>query len=633
MTEELTVINSGTTFLRTGGELKIKVRSNVTWQFYLYEVAEDTDIENIQSGMTIEGETEYYVVDGIDTGKTPTWLHVLNEFGGLDTGTTGENTEYLTIVADENLEKKDLYAVGVVKSEANPELGDFTVFLSYGKPSYKIVFEDDVEGTDYGVQTPNTILYSETGFTYQYIPEGSTTPSYQIGPIPSSNYDYTVIPFNIYTTTPCTLTMDGAPQEYQVPTGVSKNDINATTDESQLEYYFKVPTNKDIQPIEYNIKAVSREDDTIVEFYKIILKVEKPKIILSPSSISLQSDDKQFGVQYQGIPSSIIFNIDVYETNTNSLVSILSSERIHTLPSCNGEGTMTYQLNENETFVDRNFRVVATIIGVSEEEYNDGAYIRNPEFVVVGQGGATPPGINISVPITNISSTDSSFEIRYEGTPNTLLFTIYVWEYGESGPKNIQSQTVAGAGSTSYVCGVNTDSGQRTFGVSAATIDESAIAGPYQVTQGGGSTTRGVSIYFEDPLIANIQNTNDTPRDVTITFTLNDGSYGSFSTTYEGYGLNDGSGSLDGGATNYFFQTDELNEFDFGINASIFNAPGSTGYWIIGDSKGNLESGQGGFYIGGSNEIVTRIVVPAGTPGTTVTVRVKPTADINFSLS
>lgn len=474
--------NSGTTFLRIGGEVKVQIKSNTNWRFNLYNLLDGYDIYSIRKETYIDDEgIEQIRFIGIDTASTPDWINVVDDYGVKNKSITGSNSNYITIVAEENLTKQDQYCVGIVKSSTYSYMGGFTTFLSYGK-TLQIINFDKVED-EIVVHTPSQVqFFSGETLYFNYLSN-----TYSVTGATASTYDTTIIPFEIYTTTPCNVSMEGAVETYVVNKGTTTNSgKTVTTDctktgENGVVYYFKVPTNKSINDINYTIKAVSREDNTVSEEYTVVFKGMASEIILNAPKTELTAEDKQFIVNYSGIPSTMVFNLNVHEGYARNYEEVMNLPIIYTLPSCNGTGSLSYQTNENESLEGRTF-------------YIEGSAIENPElkahaqdnigmyYVAIGQASTPIKTIEISAPL-RIEESDSSFAVSYSGTPNDFNFNLYVWESGNENSPTIYN--VSGEGTETFNCGTNTATTERVFYASASTIDEQVQSDRVIITQAG----------------------------------------------------------------------------------------------------------------------------------------------------
>lgn len=500
--------NSGTTFVRKGGDLNVKIKSNVQWEFTLVNIDDDHKDMEInyyypQVGDRLGqytlgyGEATYITYEGeqypvgtnggeVDTNVVPTWLHILNNMGNKVNTVTGSGTTIITINADENLTGKFRYALGFARAtnEEDSNLGAWCKFMIYDKAYYTIFFdsEDPVyEETDTGHTNPITI-HTFNGITYEeegnngkliYSCDTHTDIHKEISlPKTDDNLNYTYIPFNVYTTTPCRITMDGAfgQNQYDIPKGITINteDIpygdNHEPNHENI-YFFKVPTNKEYgKNVSYTIKATSKEDDTCVKFYEVVLKTEA-SINICADNTEISAEDKKFFVNYTGVPETMIFRINVYQGSENNLVQTYD---------CHGSGTVYYQADENVEEDELTFIVNAVSIDGKIKGKVCGGDEGNLIFT---QGGYDPPepptpetsGITLSPSSKTIGKDETSFSIDYEGTPSGLLFNVAVFD--SEGNKVKDDQLCAGRGSVSYTCGINEEENDRTFTVSASTSD------------------------------------------------------------------------------------------------------------------------------------------------------------------
>lgn len=474
--------NSGTTFLRIGGEVKVQIKSNTNWKFGLYNLLDGYDIHSVRAETYIDDEgIEQIRFIGVDTSSTPDWINVLDSYGVKNKSITGSNTDILTIVADENLTKQDQYCIGIVKSTTYSYMGGFTAFLSYGESLQTIKF-DKVEG-NIVVHTPSQVQFiSGETLSFNYLSN-----TYTVTGATASTYDTTVIPFEIYTSTPCNVSMEGAIETYVVNKGSTTNSgKTVTTDctnigENGIRYYFKVPTNKSINDVNYVIRAVSREDNTVSEEYVVTFKGMASEIILSAPKTELTAEDKQFVVNYSGMPATMVFNLNVHEGYANSYEEVMNLPIVYTLPSCNGVGSLSYQTNENESLEGRTFYIE----GSSMENPNIKAHAKNNiglYYITIGQSSTPVRSIEIYGP-QNISETDSSFVISYSGVPSDFNFKLYVWEAGHE--TSATAYNVTGEGTKTYNCGSNTATTERVFYASASTVDEQVQSNTVIITQNG----------------------------------------------------------------------------------------------------------------------------------------------------
>ena len=496
--------NSGTTFVRKGGDLNIKIKSNIEWEFTLVNIDEEHEKEEINCYFPPEKSYQYTlgygeIIEGgdfpdyppattngsVDIDVKPSWLHIINSLGNKVNTVTGSGTTIITINADENLTGKFLYAIGFAKPidvDTYGNLGAWCKFIIYDKAYYNIYFDleepvyeesDSAHTNPIIIHTFNEITYKEdnSNGVLDYKCDTHTEPKTITLPKQSDNLNYTYIPFNVYTTTPCRITMDGAfgQNQYDIPKGITINTEDVPYDDNhepnhEEVYFFKVPTNKEYgKNISYTIKATSKEDDTCVKFYEVVLKTNA-SIDLCTNSTGITAEEKKFFVNYTGVPETMIFRINVYQGSKDNLVQTYD---------CHGTGTVYYQADENTEESQLKFIVNASSIdgkikGKVCEKYGGG------EDLIFTQGGYVPPtpetsGITLSPSTQTIGKDDTSFTVNYEGMPSGLLFNVAVFD-GE-GNKVKDDQLCTGNGSISYTCGINEEENDRIFTVSASTSD------------------------------------------------------------------------------------------------------------------------------------------------------------------
>ena len=165
--------NSGTTFLRIGGDNKIKIKSNLAWKFKLLPLgdnnndgvinADDMPGVGIWSAET-EDEIEWILSGTGSTFENINWINIVDDLGDVYKEITGKGTTYLHIRADENFTGKDLFGVGYAEAISEPNICDFTVFEQYGKNYYVATFKN-VESpsetdTESKVYTPGSAVAS-----------------------------------------------------------------------------------------------------------------------------------------------------------------------------------------------------------------------------------------------------------------------------------------------------------------------------------------------------------------------------------------------------------------------------------------------------------------------------------------
>ena len=266
--------------------------------------------------------------------------------------------------------------------------------------------------------------------------------------------------------------MDGAfgQNQYDIPKGITINEEDVPYDDNhepnhEEVYFFKIPTNKEYgKNVSYTIKATSKEDDTCVKFYEVVLKT-KASINICADSTEITAEEKKFFVNYTGVPETMIFRINVYQGSKDNLVQTYD---------CHGTGTVYYQADENTEEDELTFIVNAVSIDGKIKGKVCGG---EEEDLIFTQGGYDPPeppepeesGITLSPSTQTIGKDNTSFTVNYEGIPSGLLFNIAVFD--SEGNKVKDDQLCAGNGSISYTCGVNEEENDRTFTVSASTSD------------------------------------------------------------------------------------------------------------------------------------------------------------------
>lgn len=297
--------NSGTTFLRTGGDKSIKIKSNVAWTFGLLPLNDSNDITLVDTAETEieEDEVEITLTGTGTTWENIEWINIIDDLGNEVKTITGQGTTYLNIRAAENFVGTDMYAVGFASAITDSNLCDFTVFKQYGQNRYRIYFNDDED------ETPSEI-----------------------------SYDTTTIDVVISSNTRCIVTIEElAGEEYSVGSGVTKTGIKSGQPVPDFEFKFLIPENKTENDIVYTLKAQSRDDETYVVFHTVIQKAENREILLSPSEQIIQSNETAFTINYVIKPSTMMVDLNIFKENT----------LIDTINGCNGEGSITYNCGKN----------------------------------------------------------------------------------------------------------------------------------------------------------------------------------------------------------------------------------------------------------------------------------------------
>lgn len=316
--------NSGTTFLRTGGENKIKIKSNLAWTFKLLPLNDENDIEAVKilSATSENDEITRTLVGTGTTWENISWINVKNDLQSGVKEITGQGTTYLTMMAEENYTGKDLFAVGYAEAISEPNICDFTVFEQYGKNYYFMIFNNEDTETDqqFVVRTPSGI-----------------------------SCDTTEIPVEMYTNTKCKVTIFGfsginndTGEEFVIGPGVTRTGYP----DEEFVFKFHVPENKTSENIIYTLRATSEDDPRYTEEYQVVQSGVTPEIILTPPSQQITSNTTAFTVNYQIKPLTLSVDLGIFREGV-----LLETKHISNSSSVSQDGyyrgAITYECGEN----------------------------------------------------------------------------------------------------------------------------------------------------------------------------------------------------------------------------------------------------------------------------------------------
>lgn len=328
--------NSGTTFLRIGGDNRIKIKSNLAWKFKLLPLgdnnndgvinADDMPGVGIWSAET-EDEIEWILSGTGSTFENINWINIVDDLGDVYKEITGKGTTYLTIRADENFTGKDLFGVGYAEAISEPNICDFTVFEQYGKNYYVATFKN--------VESP-----SETDTESKVYTPGEIEPT------------STTIPVELYTTTKCKVTITGfngingdTGEEFVVGTGVTRTGYP----DEEFVFEFHVPENKTAENIIYTLRATSEEDNTFSVPYPVIHKGVTPEVILTingAESSAITYDTTAFTINYQIKPLSLNIDLGIFKDDTLVDIKHISNSSTYSEDGYY-RGAFTYECGEN----------------------------------------------------------------------------------------------------------------------------------------------------------------------------------------------------------------------------------------------------------------------------------------------
>lgn len=411
--------NSGTTFLRTGGINKIKIKSNLAWTFKLLPLNDDNDIEAVKI-LTAMTEDEEIISTLTGTGTTVeniSWINIINDLHDGVKEITGQGTTYLDIRADENYTGKDLFAVGYAEAITEPNICDYTVFEQYGKNYYFMLFDYDEEVSGQTIHTPGSSSSAVTEETINLGIESSATE----------------IPVEMYTNTKCKVTIHGISginsdtgEEFVIGPGVTKTGYP----DEEFVFKFRIPENKTSENIVYTLRATSEDDPRYTEEWYVVQKGITPKIILTPPSQNIGYNITAFTVNYQICPLTLSVDLGIFkdgvliETRTVSTSSLVSDDGYY-------RGAITYECGRNPNKGNGN-----TVYSVSGE--------------TIGETFQTQS----NVAIINHSYENYYFYLEYNGTTGTSI--------------NVpgDGQQLDGDSDTSYVVTVHTNQGYGGYSLS-----------------------------------------------------------------------------------------------------------------------------------------------------------------------
>ena len=339
MSEMILTSNSGTTFLRTGGDNKIKIKSNLAWNFNLLSL-DDNNHDGVVNADDMPGVGIWTAVteDDVETGLSGAttdsegirWINIVNGLGDGVKSISGKGTTYLTIRADENFTGKDLFAVGYAQAINEPNISDYTIFQQFGKNHYSATFKN----VSSSAETDNiSKVYTPTEI------EATAT----------------TIPVELYTNTKCKVTISGLSginsdtgEEFVVGTGVTRTGYP----DEDFVFEFHVPQNKTPETIMYTLRATSEEDNTYSKTHVVKHKSITPEIILSPSTQTIGYDTTAFTVNYQIQPLTLNIDLGIFRKLPNEVTYTLVDTKTITNSSTGIDtpyytGAFTYECGEN----------------------------------------------------------------------------------------------------------------------------------------------------------------------------------------------------------------------------------------------------------------------------------------------
>jgi hypothetical protein len=353
MGEIILTSNSGTTFLRTGGENNIKIKSNIAWTFYILPLNDENlimtddgkEVVGICTAMTEDEEILSTLSGTGTTTENISWINVINDLGdknyvvdinglfdGKNKGITGQGTTYLTIRADENYTGKDLFAVGFASGITEP-LCDFTVFEQYGKNYYFMYFDYDEQVSGQTIHTPGS---SSSTVTNETISLGIDS-------------NVTEIPVEMYTNTKCKVTIHGFSginsdigEEFVIGPGVTRTGYP----DEEFVFKFHVPENKTSENVVYTLRATSEDDPRYTEEWYVVHKGVTPEIVLYPETQQITSNTTAFTVNYQIKPLTLSVDLGIFKEGV-----LLETKHISNSSSVSQDGyyrgAITYECGEN----------------------------------------------------------------------------------------------------------------------------------------------------------------------------------------------------------------------------------------------------------------------------------------------